>query len=353
MKRFLVLSAVLLLVTANGVFAETPVKTFRQLDRATAEQAFEQLMKNAQKGLLAPNAVVQSKFAAIEDIYLRVSPDTGVGGQDSTDAGRQDSQPANIPITNGMRVWFELPDGKLINPSVYHFAPQEEFFVHVEAAVPVFVALYQNFPHDKGKEPKLVHPDQKFPNSFRILNPAKSTKLPIKFAMDNGDEAEYMTVVVVRADWVGIAEDVPTAAITAVDLAKADSPERVYQRIPKGTADISNPAVLTKFMAISKQVDWTSDLTWEEIESKPKEKVEVVSNWKNDTDNRGVPQAEVIPKPEAAQTVQFVCVNYRLPSPEWNGTADDVREVANYLFSNTGVGRLQIVLNKKVEHVAP
>ena len=356
MKRFLVLAAVLLQVTANGVFAETHMKTFRQLDRATAEQAFEQLTKNAQKGLLAPNAVVQSKFAAIEDIYLNVSPDTGAGGQNSTGESGTDSESFSIPITSGVKVWFEGADGKLINPSVYRFSPKEQFFVHAEAAVPVFVLLYQHFPHEKGKSPSLVYPDQEFPSSNRILNPAVSTKLFTKFAMDESDDDEYMSVVVVRADWVGIAEDVPAAASTAVELAKADSPEKieaVYRTVARGGADISSPAVLTKFMAISKQTDWTSGLTWEDIESKKKEKVEVSGVWKNDMDNRRVPQEEVIPKPERAQTVQFIYTNYRIPPPEWDGTSDEVKEVANYLFSNTGIGHLQIVLNKKVERVAP
>ena len=352
MKKFLVPTVVILLATVNGIFAETPIKTLRQLDRATAEKAFEQLTKNAQKGLLAPNAVVQSKFVAIEDIYL--STPTGINNGE----GGSDSPTVNIPITSGARVWFEQvvdgkPNGKLINPSMYRFSPKEEFYVHVEAAVPVFVLLYQHFPNEEGKEPKLAYPDPRFQSSYRILSPAVSTKLSTKFAMDNNHKTEHMSIVVIRADW--IAQDVPAAAITAVDLAKANSPEDIddiYRKTVKGTADISSSAVLDKFGAISKLTDWTAGSNWGDIV--PQEKVEITTNWKNEekVGSERKNQEEVIQKPELVPSVQFVYTNYRLPPPQWDGVSDDVKEVANYLFSNTGIGHLQIVLNK-VEQIAP
>jgi hypothetical protein len=339
MKKFLTLTAILLLAMANSIFAEAPMTTYRHLDRATAERAFEQLTRNAQKGLLAPNAVAQSKFIAIEDIYLP-PPNSG---------SSTDRQPVNVPITNGMKVWFEGTDGKLINPSVYRFSPNEEFFVHVEAAVPVFVTLYQHFPRENGKAPILRYPDQDFPSSYRILNPAVRTKLFTKFRMDDGHEAEYMSIVVVRADWEGIAEDVPAAAITAVDLARADSPEAIeaiYRRT-RGLADISSPIALHKLADVGKQADWTN---WDSIV--PEEQQEVVTDWRNDTGGRGESHEGVIPRPERTPTVQFLFTNYRTPPPQWDGVSDEVREVANYLFSNTGIGHLQIVLNK-IERVAP
>jgi len=366
MKKFLALTTVLLLAMANAVFAETPVKTFRHLDRGSAERAFEQLTKNAQRGLLAPNAVKDGKFVAIDATDF--PPDTGTSGEagitnveagTGNSDGNADSQPVNVPITTGMRVWFELTDGKLINPSVYRFKPGEEFFVHVESAVPVFVTLHQHFPDREGKDPIIAYPDKKFESSYRILNPAVRTKLFTKFAMDDNYEAEYMSLVVVRADWDKIAGDVPAAAITAVELAKADSPEgyeAIYRKIIRGIADISKPVVLDRFAAISKQVDWN----WVEEEEEFRYPWQEANNVTPIANNNGTTQPEIAttPRPETgtdterSKPVQFVFTNYRVPPPQWDGVSNEVNDVANYLFSNTSIGQLQIVLNK-IEPVAP
>ena len=331
MKKFLVLVAVLALIMVNSVFAETPVKTYRKLDRATAEKTFEQLTKNAQKGLLAPNAVVQSKFVAIEEVYIDIPGGTGTGGGSYP-------QPDSIPVKTGVKVWFERTDGKLINPSVYRFSPGEIFFVHVEAAVPVFVTLFQNFPRKEGKDPIQQYPVQRFPSSYRILNPAESTKLPVKFALDDNNEAEYVSIVVARADWEEITEYVRAAASTAVELAKANMSQGrdgVYSKLAKGFADISTPNVLSKFVDVNNQAG-----EWEGLAVDEEFTVVVPP--------RNAPQQ---PDADGPRTVPVSWVVFHGDSHgvDVSNKKDDV---VNYLFSNTNVGMLQIVLNKE-KQLAP
>lgn len=353
MKKFLVLVTVLLLVTANSVFAETSVKTYRQIDRTTAEKAFEQLTKNAQKGLHASNAVVKSKFVAIEDTLLPLYPSTGSGNDSSAANGSTvgganyqpvNNQPIDVPVQTGIKVWFEGADGKLINPSVYRFSPKEQFFVHVEAAVPVFVLLYQHFPKEEGKErkePILAYPIQKFPSSYRVLDPAESTKLFTKFETDGNGKAEYMSIVVARADWEEITEYIPDAADLAVASAKANTSEKreaVAKGWSKSVVDFFSPDVQTKFKGISKHVDDWNFTVDEQIVVKVKP--EVVKMEPEEEGN------------EVSRYTPVVFRNYRTPPPQWDGTSDNVNDVANYLFTDVNFGQLQIVLNK-VEQYAP
>ena len=378
MKKLLALAVALLLATANGIFAETPVKTYRHLDRATAEQAFEQLTKNTQKGLLAPNAVVQSKFVAINDVYLSVSTGgSGTNGNETVGKDNPDQQSTNIPVKTGIRVWFELEDGKLINPNVYRFSPGEKFFVHVESATPVFVTLHQHFPHEGGKVPIIAYPDPKFPSSSRVLNPAQRTKLFTKFAMDNDYDAEYMSIVVARADWAEIIDEIPDAADFVVTWARADSIEKrnaIYQDAGKGIADISSPTVLAKFTNISKQIDsenWDADdemptIIVRKLNTDPhfeadEDKGEVhIGQSNTGTGNNGESQAGNVPKPggqsmhpqqlASSRGARFQLVSFLRTG---NGISDNVDDVATFLFSNTEIGQLQIVLNKKNGALTP
>ena len=340
MQKTLVFAVALLFATASSAFGETHVQTHRILDRATAEKAFERLTQNAQKGLLAENAVAQSKFQAIDDLHFNIG-----GGTDS-DTGSE-APVGVIPITNGMKIWFERVDGKLVDPSVYRFSPKEEFFVHIEAAVPVFVYLYQHFPHQEGKAPVQVHPDQRFPSSFRILNPAESTKLPIRFAMDDNYEAEYMSIVVARADWDELIGLIPGAARAAVDSANADSPER-RETIARDIAGITGRPVQERFAERSIQDGWIVEEPirvggihdpWKDV--KPEPPVVVLLDRSN-TEEPSSPFPGV-------QTVQVSFKSVSLPG---DGISNEIRDVANYLFTNTGDGHLQIVLNK-VEPLAP
>ncbi|MGL4594226.1 MAG: hypothetical protein ACRCUY_05805, partial [Thermoguttaceae bacterium] len=189
MKKMMTLVTLFLLVAASSLLAE-PAKNAapKPQDRAAAQKAFEQLTKNARKGLAAPNAVEKSKFVAIDPV-------------DFTDlSGNQQK------ADSGMKIWFERQDGKFVDPTYYSFEPNERFFVHVEAAVPVYVVLYQNFP--EAKESIQAYPVEKFPSSYRILEPGKGTKLPVLFKMDGNYLNEHMAVVVARADWDKIVQDV-------------------------------------------------------------------------------------------------------------------------------------------------
>ncbi|MGL4593812.1 MAG: hypothetical protein ACRCUY_03680, partial [Thermoguttaceae bacterium] len=243
MKRIGTIATLLFVAATSGLVAAQQTKTAKDMDRNVAQKTFDQLSENAKKGLLAENPVVQSKFTAIEPVDFK--DETG-----------------NVQkIDSGMRIWFEqfdaeknAPSGKFISPGNYQFKPNERFFVHVEAAVPVYVVLYQNFPNEK--EAKQVFPVEKFPSSYRVLETAKSTKLPVLFKMDGNYTNEHMGIVVARADWDGIVENVPDAAKIAVKVAQAKSEQEIamaYNGVAKGAADISSPEVLSKFAA---EIEW-------------------------------------------------------------------------------------------------
>jgi len=407
--------AVALYVAAcSGVFATqtaqaaqtgqtTPEQTMRTVtlsDRAAAQRAFDQLMENTQKGLRAPNAVVNSKFVAIDPVYFApmLPPPAFNGGRsagtitttiEALDAEQieqidKTDSTTITGITNAMRIWFELPDGRLVDPSVYRFSPREVFLVHIEAAVPVYVTLFQNFPD--GRDTVQVYPVERFPSSFRILDAGISTKLPVLFAMDDNYDAEFMSVVVARADWEEIAADVPDSAATAVLLAQAATPEEyaaVYRGIARGRADISNPHVMTKFAAVIEIDDICGVCgAWGTCVCLPPppicERCDV-PGCKGDCplppppvrcERCDAPGCEgdcpLPPPPPICERCDATGCEGDCPPPPccpvcrepccWDGTTlpgpGAIDKVALYMFSQTGVGRIQITL-QKVEPTRP
>ncbi|MDR1268020.1 MAG: hypothetical protein LBK82_00710 [Planctomycetaceae bacterium] len=253
MKRLLTFASFLLIVTASTLFAQDvpDPKDVGDLDRDAAVKAFAQLTENVKKTLSAPDAVVKNddgttKFNVIAPVSVPLSSGTGVVGG----------------CTNAVKVWFELSDGRYVNPKYYRWAPNEVFYVHVLSAVPVYVTLYQNYPG--VSQSKRAYPDGRFPASFRPLKPGEDTRLPVAFQMDGNHNTEFMSIVVTKADWEGIRTEVPQAAAVATVVAQSTTNTTsnttstvnttVAATNPVGVfkgAEISNESILTKFSAMN------------------------------------------------------------------------------------------------------
>ncbi len=119
------------------------------------------------------------------------------------------------PTQIGVKVWFELADGTFVNPLARRWSPKERFYVHVEAAVPLYVSLLQVDP--KTGDSTTVYPSEKYENSKKVLQAGSSTRLPVVFAMDDDSNDEMMSLIVVRADWLGVDDELTRNAATSVE----------------------------------------------------------------------------------------------------------------------------------------
>ncbi|MDR1384706.1 MAG: hypothetical protein LBJ67_12810 [Planctomycetaceae bacterium] len=330
MKRIVSFVAVFLFAAAGIAFAQDApdANDVGDLDRDAAIKAFAELSENAQKGLTAPNALVKgddgtSKFAAIAPVDVPLANGSG----------------AVAGCNNAVKIWFELTDGRYVNPKAYHFAPNEVFYVHVLSAVPVYVTLYQNYPG--VSQSKRAYPDGRFPNSFRSLKPGEGTRLPVAFQMDANYADEYMSVVVTRADWEGIRQDAPQSAAVAVAVAQAGNQQAsaaAYTGIVKGNADISKETTLTKFAAINEA--GLEDKAYEDGAVKCRRVRYYVSY------PRYVYPAYYCRYVNRRYTYIHVTNTTNINFINYRACYTNIDDAALYLFSDNGVGQLQITLNK-------
>jgi hypothetical protein len=109
------------------------------------------------------------------------------------------AQCGNTQVESGVKVWFELADGTLVDPAKHKWQRKEKFKIWFVSAVPVLVGLYQNYPHDQLKS-RQVFPDKKFPRTFNVVPAGRPQMLPVEFITDNDLEDELMSMVLVRAD---------------------------------------------------------------------------------------------------------------------------------------------------------
>jgi len=131
----------------------------------------------------------------------------------------------NDPKNNGvleLAEMFELrgelqscEDGTCFNPIKRKMGVKEKFYIHVQAAVPVYVSLFQNYP-DSQPASRQVYPDAQYPESFKAIQPEQATRLPVLFEMDDNTLDEIMSMVVVRADAPQIQSTLSTQATTSV-----------------------------------------------------------------------------------------------------------------------------------------
>ncbi len=107
--------------------------------------------------------------------------------------------PGKPPFQCGIAVWFQLENGKYVNPTLHRWSPKEKFHVWIEPAVPVSISLHQNYPEDRPAS-RQVYPDSRYPETFRDFAAGERAKLPVAFVMDNDLRDEIMSMVVVRCD---------------------------------------------------------------------------------------------------------------------------------------------------------
>ena len=217
----------------------------------------------------------------------------------------------------GIKVWFELKDGTLVNPTKKRWSAKETFYIHVQAAVPVYVALYQNYP-DSRPLSRQIYPDSKYKNSFKAIQPGQSTKLPVTFEMDDDQRDEIMSMVVVRSDWSGIQNGLTAQATASVTS-------------NNGTAQITaqvNTTGAGTLKCINDRVVGKKDLTKEDAHKI----VENISEKQADNIAKAVN--------EAASVAKFQIVG---SDPVTSTQANDV---CFYMFGAGHIGQWQLTIKK-------
>ena len=186
--------------------------SFAQDDAETRWQdfakSFGQLMKNTEEGLAKPT--VQDSFmkGGSSEVFQKFN--IAAVSVPATPA----AQPT--PCNLGIKVWFSLEDGTCFNPTKRKMGVKERFYVHIQSAVPVYVALFQNYPESAQPESRQVYPDTRYPDSFKVLQAGQATRLPVAFEMDDDTRDEIMSMVVVRADAPQIQSTLTTTAVSTV-----------------------------------------------------------------------------------------------------------------------------------------
>jgi hypothetical protein len=339
MKKSIVsfFTALLLCVSNIGLCQDGTLKAEPELDRDAAIKAFQQLQDNAKTGLDSNAASAKGvktvdggKFAAIAPVDVPYA-----GG----------AMPA-VSCCNGIRVWFELSNGRYVNPQTYRWAPGEVFYVHVQSAVPVYVTLYQNYTN--GLPSQRVYPVPHFPNSYQMHMPGVSTRLPVAFAMDMNYRPEHMSIVVTRADWEGIRNEVPQAAETAVQAQTAIAAASASVNGTTATAvaaaggilkgaEIKSDQALAKFAAIN--TAGMNDAEYDVDGAKCRVRYRV-------SYPRFVQPAYYVQFVGRRTTYVNVTNITNVNFINYRGCYHDIDDVAFYLFSDSGVGQMQITLNK-------
>jgi hypothetical protein len=91
------------------------------------------------------------------------------------------------------KVWGERKaDGKKVNLGKYAWKPEEEFYLHLESAVPLKLAIYEDFP---GSKSVLRLPDPEELASLDVIKPGEVYKVPAVFNTDKNGKEEWMRLV--------------------------------------------------------------------------------------------------------------------------------------------------------------
>lgn len=122
----------------------------------------------------------------------------------------QNLVPNKPPYRCGIAVWFQLEDGRFVNPIKHKWQRRERFRIWIEPAVPVTVSLHQNYSDDRPGS-RQVYPDIRYPETFRSFPACRPVTLPVSFEMDDDLIDEIMSMVVVRCDAGLLPFNQPTA----------------------------------------------------------------------------------------------------------------------------------------------
>ena len=203
-KTFCLMFAALLCMTfISAAFADDDAAARRQ----AFIDGFEQLTKNTQEGLVKP---------AVKDEFTKDGSTSSFEKFNIAAVSVPAATPAvTVPCNLGIKVWFSLEDGTCFNPTKRKMGVKERFYVNIQSAVPVYVALFQNY-QESRPESRQVYPDNRYPDTFKVIQAGVVTKLPVPFEMDDDTRDEIMSMVVVRADAPQIQTTLATQATSTV-----------------------------------------------------------------------------------------------------------------------------------------
>ena len=89
--------------------------------------------------------------------------------------------------------------GPYVNVVKHKWQRRERFYLWLETAVPIQLALFQNYP--EGLLPsRQVSPDERFASSFATIMPGGPYRFPVLFKTDDDLRDEQVSLVVVRSD---------------------------------------------------------------------------------------------------------------------------------------------------------
>jgi hypothetical protein len=330
MKKIICFATLFLLTAFGTLFAQDNApdpKDTGDIGRDAAVKAFEELLANAKK-----NPLDLTKFNAVAPVSVPITATTTT------------VESAPLSCVNAVKVWFELSDGRYVNPKYYRWAPGEVFYVHVLSATPVFVALYQNYPGIS--ESKRAYPVDRFPASYNAIQPGIPTRLPVAFQMDLNHNSEYMSIVVTKADSPVIRTEVTQSTTVAAQTTTTQTAQTTTTASIAGGSGILKGGVknevkesaLTKFDAINNA--GLADQEFTEGVTKCRRVRYYVSYpyWVRPVYYCRYLNHRYHYIPVVA-TTNVIFVNYR-------ATYTTVDDASLYLFSDNGIGQLQLTLQK-------
>jgi hypothetical protein len=194
-RRLLLLVSLALLLPA-AVSAQDPYKealeAFGKLKKQSQERLAQVKPDRIAPGDLNPPSTVRPKGIA------QVLPDHEVR------KAMEEVKPVTVRAKSGntdarimVKVWAELKaGGEKVQLSQYAWKPGEEFYLYLEAAVPVKLAIYQDYPDGKSVA-RLPVPEVL--ESLDVLKPGEPYRVPAEFSMDADVNEELMRLVMVRA----------------------------------------------------------------------------------------------------------------------------------------------------------
>jgi len=339
-----------------GICQQATTDTYPELDFAAASKAFDQMLNGVTSNMQGADAVAKSVTADAKIAIAEPPSIPYVGG-----AGVATFTPEGVAA---VRVWFELTDGRYVDPRFYRWAPGEMFYIHVQSAVPVYVYLYQNY---RGFMSKQVYPDARYPHSFQPMVPGLDTRIPVLFRTDMNFAPEFLSIVVSRADSAivqpyvpQVATTVTTAVQTAVQTVQTTSGPVVGEPI----SIASVPEGIWKSAEVQKHLV-ASELRSEEAAAKF---AIVNTSALNNVDYQLSATSKFrvrcrVAYPALVRPAYYV--SYRLNRPNYvsitnvnitninvsspyvlRGCYVNYADVAFYMFADHGVGQMQITFNK-------
>lgn len=283
--------------------------------RSDSEDTFARLLLNSKNAMKKAEMRAKDLDGGAPKFQI-VSETNPIVAEGDADLAREEVQTA-------AKVWFELADGVKVDPREHEWRAKEKFYVYVEATAPVFVYLFHEQPAKDGAPAQSiqVYPNKRYPNSAKAIQAGTPTRLPVKFEMDDNAEDEIMSMVVVRADWEPIQNDLTKPAAASVD--KDDN------GAPIVTAQIDKPESASGTLkCLNLRASSKKNLAADDV----KRQVSGIDSAE------AKKLADVVNK--AGASAKFI-----IAAPEVE-ESDEVKDVCFYMFASQKVGHWQLTIKK-------